>query len=64
VVEPGAQQPAARVRTSSAVEARYPSVAREVTEEQYAEAVAIAEMVVRWAESIILAANQRQDATP
>jgi hypothetical protein len=47
MVEPGAQQPAARARTPFAVEARYPSVAREVTEEQYAEAVEIAEMVVR-----------------
>lgn len=39
--------------TPYAVEARYPSVAREVTEEQYAEAVDIAEAVIRWAGSFI-----------
>jgi HEPN domain-containing protein len=50
--------------TPFAVEARYPSVAREVTEEQYAEAVEIAETVVRWAESIILAESLGQDAAP
>ena len=43
--------------TPFAIEARYPSVAKEVTEAQYAEAVEIAESVVRWAEQIVLSAN-------
>jgi HEPN domain-containing protein len=43
--------------TPFAIEARYPSVAKEVREAQYAEALEIAESVVRWAERIILSAN-------
>lgn len=51
-----------RKLTPFAVEARYPSVAREVTNEQYAEAIEIAEMAVHWAETVILAADQGQNA--
>ena len=40
--------------TRFAFEARYPSVAREVTAAQYAEALEIAEAAVGWAERIIL----------
>jgi hypothetical protein len=36
-----------------AVEARYLSVSKEVTEAQYREAAEIAEAVVRWAEGIL-----------
>jgi len=43
----------ARILTPFAVEARYPSVAKEVTNEQYAEALEIATSVVRWAERIV-----------
>lgn len=39
--------------TPFAVEARYPSVAREVTSEQYEDAVALAAAVVAWAEAQI-----------
>jgi len=44
----------AKKLTPYAFEARYPAVAREVTEAQHAEALRIAEAVVCWAESIIL----------
>ena len=40
--------------TRYAVETRYPGASREVSEEEYREALAIAEAVVRWAEEIIL----------
>lgn len=40
--------------TPFAVEARYPSVAKEVTGQQYAEALSIAEDVVTWARDRIL----------
>jgi HEPN domain-containing protein len=43
----------ARILTLYDVEARYPSVAKEVTNEQYAEALEIATSVVRWAEQIV-----------
>jgi HEPN domain-containing protein len=43
----------ARKLTPYAVEARYPSVAKEVTEEQYAEAVRLAQATVDWAESMV-----------
>ena len=43
----------ARKLTPYAVEARYPSVAKGVTDSQYAEALEIAGVVVRWAEQII-----------
>jgi len=36
-----------------AVEARYPGLAEPVTDEEYAEALSLAEAVVRWAEMII-----------
>ena len=39
--------------TRFAFEARYPSVAREVTDEQYSEAFQTADAFVRWAEKII-----------
>lgn len=51
----------ARGLTPYAVEARYPSVAREVTEKQYAEAIGIAEAVIRWAEEAIHARGRRED---
>ncbi|HNY40130.1 MAG TPA: HEPN domain-containing protein [Bryobacteraceae bacterium] len=41
--------------TPFAVEARYPSVAREVTDAQYDEALRLAEDVCRWAEARISA---------
>lgn len=44
----------AKKLTPYAFEARYPAVAREVTEAQHAEALRIAEAVVCWVESIIL----------
>lgn len=43
----------ARKLTPYAVEARYPSVARELTAEQYREAVELAERVVRWAAGLV-----------
>jgi len=43
----------ARKLTPYAVEARYPSVAREVTDEQYKEALDVAEDVVRWAGGLV-----------
>jgi HEPN domain-containing protein len=43
----------ARKLTPFAVEARYPSVAREVTLEQYAEAVETAEAVIAWAGDLV-----------
>lgn len=39
--------------TGYAVEARYPGLSEEVTEGEYVEALALAERVVRWAESWI-----------
>jgi HEPN domain-containing protein len=36
-----------------AVESRYPGVSEEVTEEDYVEALALAERAVQWAESLI-----------
>lgn len=39
--------------TGYAVETRYPGMSEEVTAEDYAEALALAERVVRWVESII-----------
>ncbi len=47
--------------TPFAIEARYPSVAKEVTEEEHAEAIEIAEAVVRWAEQIVLGGNPPSD---
>ena len=43
----------ATILTTYAWEARYPGVAEPVTEEEYKEAVAMASVVVRWAETII-----------
>lgn len=43
----------ASVLTDYAVEARYPGVYEDVTEEDHAEAVRLAEQVVAWAESLI-----------
>jgi HEPN domain-containing protein len=39
--------------TAFAFELRYPAVGKETTEEQYRQALGIAEAVVRWAEAII-----------
>lgn len=39
--------------TGYAVEARYPGLSEEVTEEEYVEALALAERVARWVESLI-----------
>lgn len=39
--------------TGYAVETRYPGLSEEVTEEDYAQALELAERVVRWAESLI-----------
>lgn len=44
---------AAGILTDYAVEARYPGVYEDVTEEDHAEAVRLAEQVVAWAESLI-----------
>jgi HEPN domain-containing protein len=41
--------------TGYAVETRYPGLSEEVTEEEYLEAVALAERVLNWAESVIRA---------
>ena len=48
--------------TPFSVEARYPSVAREVTGEQYQEAVEIAGAVVRWARDVIEKSEKPNDA--
>lgn len=42
------------VLTAYASEARYPGIAEPVTEQEYHDAVRIAEAVVRWAESMVL----------
>lgn len=39
--------------TGYAVETRYPGMSEDVTAEDYAEALALAERVVRWVESMI-----------
>jgi HEPN domain-containing protein len=39
--------------TAYAVESRYPGIAEDVTAEDYAEAIVLAERVLRWAESIV-----------
>jgi HEPN domain-containing protein len=49
---PGAVKEAARL-TRFAVFTRYPGVARPVSRREYEQALAIAEEVVRWAESVI-----------
>jgi hypothetical protein len=53
VVEVPAEVARAEDLTRFAAEARYPSVAREVTDDQYSEALQTANAVVRWAEQII-----------
>ena len=50
-VPEGIQQ--ARRLVPYAVEARYPSVAKEVTDEQYREALDLAEGVVGWAAGLV-----------
>ncbi len=44
----------AAILSGYAVEARYPGLAEPITDEEYEEAVALAEIVVRWAEKIII----------
>ena len=48
--------------TPYAVEARFPSVAKEVTEQQYAEAVQIAEAVLHWEAGMV--EGEGSDAGP
>ena len=43
----------AAILSDYAVETRYPGLAEPVTEEEYEEAVAIAERVVEWAEAVV-----------
>ena len=50
---PDALWEAATVLTPYAVETRYPGEAEPVTEEEYRQAVALTEKIVRWAEKII-----------
>jgi HEPN domain-containing protein len=45
--------------TGYAVETRYPGMSEEVTEEDYAEALALAERVFQWVESIISASSRK-----
>lgn len=45
--------PLAAALSDYAVEARYPGPAEPVTEEEYRQAVALAETVVRWVEQLI-----------
>lgn len=45
--------PLAAALSDYAVEARYPGLAEPVTEEEYRQAVALAETVVRWVEQLI-----------
>lgn len=49
---------AATVLTPYAIEARYPGMMNPVTEEEYCEAVALAEKVVRWAEKLLLTGQE------
>ncbi len=49
----------AAVLSVYAVESRYPGVSEEVTTEDYAEAVALAERVMRWVESLVPGFQQR-----
>lgn len=44
--------------TDYAVEARYPDRVMPVTEDEYRQAIAVAEKVVQWAEGIISSANK------
>ena len=58
LMERAGHMPPARVRESSrltryAVETRYPGLSEPLTEEEYLEALAIAEAVVRWADELI-----------
>ena len=46
------------VLTRYAVETRYPGIAEPVTEEEYKQAIALADSVVSWASSLIAEANQ------
>ena len=43
----------ASILTPYAVESRYPGLSEPVSKEEYEEAIAIAEEVVRWAETVI-----------
>jgi HEPN domain-containing protein len=47
----------AAVLTAYAVESRYPGIAEDVTAEDHAEALALAERVVRWAEALVADAS-------
>lgn len=47
----------AHVLTEYAVETRYPGVSEEVSEEEYRQASACAEIVVEWARSVVDAAS-------
>lgn len=58
LMERAGHMPPARVREASrltryAVETRYPGLSEPLTEEEYLEALAIAEAVVRWADELI-----------
>lgn len=57
MVKPGERVPESIKRAAGlsdyAVETRYPGLAEPVTWEEYEEAVAIAEVVVQWAEGVI-----------
>lgn len=46
--------------TSYAVEFRYPGLSEEVTEEEYLEAIGMADRVIHWAESLISASQEDQ----
>jgi len=51
--------------TGYAVEARYPGLAEPVSREEYQEAVALAEKVVRWAEERLRSqADERESPCP
>lgn len=47
--------------TGYAVEARYPGLSEDVTEEEYVQALGLAERVVHWAESVISHAPGREE---
>lgn len=48
--------------TRFAVETRYPGLSEPVTQEEYEKAVAIAEVVVKWAEEILKRSHSPEDA--
>ncbi len=48
--------------TRFAVETRYPGLSEPVTQDEYEKAIAIADIVVRWAEEILKRSHNPEDA--